>query len=125
MWKFLLLMMLLDLLFHTAEPLIKIKRRRRSRRRRRSWGFGRDTPAEHEHGGKMSEYLKSLFNHDGSFVISRRFNDQNKKKKNLQYIERAYFSTLYNNYIFPNNRASVCSSLIFTPCFQRIPELRQ
>lgn len=85
MWKFLLLMMLLDMLFHTAEPVFKIKRRRRSRRRRRSWGMGRDTPAEHEHGGKMSEYLKSLFNHEGSFVISRRFNDQNKKRKPTMY----------------------------------------
>ena len=85
MWKFLLLMMLLDMLFHTAEPLFKIKRRRRSRRRRRSWGMGRDTPGEHEHGGKMSEYLKSLFNHEGSFVISRRFNDQNKKRKPTMY----------------------------------------
>lgn len=87
MWIFLLLMVLVELLFHTAEsePIWKIKRRRRSRRRRRSWGMGRDTPAEHEHGGRMSEYLKSLFNHDGSFVISRQFNDQNKKRKPTMY----------------------------------------
>lgn len=47
--------------------------------------MGRDTPGEHEHGGKMSEYLKSLFNHEGSFVISRRSNDQNKKRKPTMY----------------------------------------